>query len=80
MKGTTVVKTFGGLILAQRTKLKLTFRQLETRTGLAATYICELQNKHHRPSFETVLRLKQVLRLTWEEIESCKWDGKRGPR
>jgi transcriptional regulator with XRE-family HTH domain len=68
--------TFGELLFTRRIQQKISVSSLHGKTNFTNTYIYQLENERSKnPSFKIVLKLKQALKLSWEEIEACSnWD------
>ena len=63
------MRSFGGILKAQRRKLGLTQRQVADSVGVSDAYICSLEgDKRSPPPYYTVVAIADVLQLDVEQL------------
>lgn len=70
---------FGGRLKALREEAGLTQQQLADRLGIAATTITRLENGGRTPSWETVIRIAEALKVSTDSFLPTKKSKKSAP-
>ncbi|MCC3870395.1 helix-turn-helix domain-containing protein [Terrisporobacter mayombei] len=65
----------GNIIKDIRTKKKMSQRYLADRAGISYSYLCNVENGKHKPSYEVLFKLSKVLDVTISAFESNDSDN-----